>query len=292
MLKRIIALFLVCILAIPIFAVPASASTTTGPMLTGEHDLQIYLLLSDLWEYFTVINENHWMVKLRQMLEDVLDVFWSDTKYAISVLVAEYMPRIDNSLDAIYGKLDAFKTEVVANFTSTISKLTELNSLVTVVSSRVKDGFDNLNTWILDQTTALMQGFRELYLNIIDHKNVMVDWFTEVRDEIVDTRQSILNYLAELFSGEDAGDPDDFNSDVDQQETEFQEMVDTMETAPTVNVDDINSALGNLNPLKDSQTDAFYMAIISQMISLEFLAPIYFLLGLLCLLGYLLYGKR
>lgn len=148
------------------------------------------------------------------------------------------------------------------------------NGLLTKIWNSIKTGFTNVTSAI----SSLL--------------NESVGWFSDIYDNITITRETIVNFLAEMFSGEDAGDPDDFNSDVDQQETQFQEMVDTMETAPTVDVDEVGGMIGSIEDIQNSQTNSFYMGIISGLIELEIFQPIYLFTGLLCILGYLLYGKR
>lgn len=285
MLKRILALFLVCVLAIPIFAVPASAATTSGPMLTGAFDHEMAGYLYDLWKYFTVIDENHWLVKLRDMLEDAWKEFWGNTQLAINVLVADYMPIIEVSLDNIYAQIVATKDMLtgVFNYCGKMYKsLSSIDVNLEVISS-------NLETWFNNQTQAFMQGFSEVYDHFIDLKTRLGDWFTNVTSEIKTTRESILNYLSELFTGEDGPNPDGFNESMDGQETQFDEMVDIMETSPTIDLDQIEDVF------QDDYTDQMdtnYLSLLGQMMQMELvLTPL--LISILCaMLGYILYGKR
>lgn len=181
-----------------------------------------------------------------------------------------------------------------------LSVLTEFVCTVTVSNSRgvsVVDGVDSTNSllaniWngIKTHTAAMMQGFDEVFTNIFAFKDSVVQWFGNIQNEIIDTRQSILNFLAELFSGEDGPQAGDFNGDLDQQATEFQEMEDVMASAPTVNIDNVEDLLEEGN-LYVGNSSVVYTAAIANILNTDVLTPIFVFCGFMAMLGYLLYGK-
>lgn len=210
--------------------------------------------------------------------QDSTDVFF-DNSLKLSVDTSSGFISAYNLYITLYGVLIA-ESDGNAMFNLRVNNVAACpdlsapnphTSLLAKVWNSVKSGFHNV-------TSAISSLIQE-----------SVAWFSNIKDEIVITRQDLINFLAEMFSGEDGPSPDGFNESMDGQETQFNDMVDTMETAPTIDLDGIEDVFQG-DPTTDM--DGNYLSLLAQFMSLEVvLTPL--TIAILCsMLGYILYGKR
>lgn len=205
MTKRLLALFLVCILAIPILVVPASA---TG-YYTGEYDYSIYQYLVRLTDVFikgisdTLDSIDGWCDTLWQEIRN--QRIWQETT------LGSALDTINNNLIAINTNIDLW-----------ISAQTEEISSWLEAQYNLFDGF----------VTEVFFGFWEDWADTIaDFKSTVESWFISVLTEVNDFKNNALEYLRQLVNGspEREQDAEDFSDAVSTESTEFQENMDAIE---------------------------------------------------------------
>lgn len=117
MTKRILALVLVCILAIPIMAVPASASQVTGTQF-DQFALGLGNLLNEIEG-----NILYYLEELCYLIVDVIDAISIDIYNAIYELW-DYLVQIDSTLDYYMQRLWATLSSLAADIGSYIQSQT------------------------------------------------------------------------------------------------------------------------------------------------------------------------
>ena len=99
---------------------------------------------------------------------------------------------------------------------------------------------------------------------------------------------SCLNSFYQLLLG-DSSAADEFEDDLAPVETQVDEWLEGMETAPTINIEDIDS---EVDKITDFETDSNYMAVLSTIFLNEAFLTLFVWCVILAMLGFILYGKR
>lgn len=205
MTKRLLALFLVCILAIPILVVPASA---TG-YYTGEYDYSIYQYLVRLTDVFikgisdTLDSIDGWCDTLWQEIRN--QRIWQET-------------TLGSALDTINNNLISFNS----NVDLWIEAQTE------AISSWLEAHYNQFDAFVTEGFFAFWEDWSD---KIADFKLSVETWFSSVVSEVADFKSNALEYLRQLVNGspEREQDAEDFSDAVSTESTEFQENMDAIE---------------------------------------------------------------
>ena len=141
-------------------------------------------------------------------------------------------------------------------------------------------------------------GFWDDMILYISNFQTNVDtWISEqtqsITAKLTSGFNSVCHLLETLVYGTDGlPDANRFQDDVIAQETQIDDMISDMDTAPTVNVDDAVDQVGQITDIY-SYTDGTYYDLLSSMIventSLQTMITFSFLFATI---GFLLYGKK
>lgn len=264
MTKRVISLFLVCILAIPIFAVPVSASSSTT----------------------VTVDTDQW-----SDVKDLLDSL-NDLKtyylYYIKANVSEiqgYTYRILNSLPIqvtrIVDSLDSLDSSVSGYFTS--------------LGESLGNSIDDVATQLVFIYDLL---YDEIYQYLVDIYYDCEELVIAVRDSIqyavisIDNKiTSVVEKLDSLVSGGNSNisDSEDFKSDVNDADNELEEAGKVIDSAtlPTIS-EDFDSDISD-NIVKANR----YFTLIKNLFSgSSLLGTILLMSFTLSTVSYVFFGKR
>ena len=107
-------------------------------------------------------------------------------------------------------------------------------------------------------------------------------------NSLLDSYVAIANGFYSLIKG-DTTAADEFEDDLAPVETQVDEWLDGMETAPTINIEDIDS---EADKITDFETDSNYMAVLSTIFLNDAFLTLFVWCVILAMLGFILYGKR
>lgn len=196
MTKRLLALFLVCILAIPILVVPASA---TG-YYTGDYDYSIYQYLVRLTDVFV-----KGMSDTLDSIDGWCDTLWQEIRNQRvwqEVTLGSALDTINNNIIAFNSNVDLWieaQTELLVGWLEVID--TNITGFVEVFFVFWEDWTDK----------------------IADFKTTVELWFSEVWSTVNDFKNNALEYLRQLVNGspEQEQNANDFGEIADDQFDEF-----------------------------------------------------------------------
>ena len=277
MIKRNLFIFLVVLLLIPCLVVPASAASTYGP--SGVYDTYEEGIFDYISYYF-----GGWEFTFDGILdaigdmEDAFRTWWSDWDYFILELyskiedeidrVVEKLSSVDDYLHSIRDDIDTLAADIGA---LTIFK--EIRDKISGMNHNIRDA-------IVDQT-AYLGGY---YAALSEQISGYITTSKEAIVTAIDNLAQILNI------GADKGN--EFQDDVTVQESQAQDIIDVLETAPTFPPEEIDVMLSDSANLAVENIDYNYFAFFTGIFN-SILFPILFILPVMfAIFGFLLFGKR
>ena len=252
MTKRILALVLVCILAIPIFAVPASA---TG-YYTGEYDYGIYQYLIRLTDVFIKSIDN-----TLDSIDGWCDTLWQEIRNSSTWMQI----TLWSALDTINSNLIALDNNVTLWLEGILTSLIDLFDGI----------YQHLDGWV------------EVFFSWWDAFEI---WMTDLWTEINTFRLDAVYYLQSLLFGspEEEQASDQFEDQASTEVTEFEENMDILDewTKPDYESDFDPS----VDAITDGENIADYTDMLGAVIA-EF-TPVLFMSFAFSLIAFVVFGKR
>lgn len=227
MTKRIIALVLVCILAIPIMVVPASATT-----------------LEDIYN-----NQDYWFNQLGGWLGTMGSDFnyWFQTIRNEIVDVYNLMLEQHDSLGEWLGTLGA---DILDSLSYESTQISDLHTAL-------KDWFDYLYITMTTQYGYMIDAFQyefdQFRINLNNHMDYLNNrlntlfsalhdhitfWFGKLEAWFTNQTSSIVNAIDRLLNA-DSGAADDFQNQTSTDATEFDENMDIIQDVTRPTIEDI-----------------------------------------------------
>ena len=204
MTKRLLALLLMCILAIPILAVSASATTVVEDVYSEEIYNNILGISDDVYsieEYMRFIYNRYFELTLSGWTQNVNS--WYNT--VVERLNSIYLTL--NGIDAVIKEECGKIVLKIGDFITSVGN--HFDSLKSRISSEFEYLTDNLATWFDKQTSAIVSA-----IDSVIHGNA-----------------------------EKQPDVDDLGDEVDQQETQFQENMDVIQEATRPNYENLDLSI-------------------------------------------------
>lgn len=265
--KRIIALFLVCILAVPILAVPAYAAETDYEIDYSGQFVEIYNYFEKVVSKLTSINLNigylledfnAWRDDFRTYVGTTLYQYFQTLWQNIELyIVSHIVPELQHIKTAITDFKDEFlgHTQWLATFTNDV--------LPTYFSGLA----DKISGYITEQTTAISGFFTNLTSNLSG-------WFNQ------------------LINGPDHAEDtsDALGSMFEEQLGQYEENEQIIATAPTINPDDYDVIFDFGAEIPDGFTSD-YTGILSRMLEIEYIGYLIVTPIIFGFVGYVLHGK-
>lgn len=208
MTKRVIALFLVCILAIPILAVPVAATSTTVTVDSSQ------------WDFIKSIQST-----LYSLTYDYVKLINSGVS-GIYGLVTNIWHNLPGYFDDITDALDSLDTNVSSYTTKLWNKLVDIkydtHDIINLLKINISDlltSIDNTCGYIYE---TLVNNFLEIFQNI------------EIKIDSL------------ISGGDQKTDSDDFKTDVDNAKSDLDEAGEVIDSAtlPTIE-DDFDSDISD-----------------------------------------------
>lgn len=246
-LKRILALFLTLLLLVPCLTIPASA--TTQGVIDAIEDLQAGLGTSQR--------------DILDAINDMWDGLATDIWYVIDSIDDNFVDLLDTALPGISNDLDNIHSKLTS-----IDTYFFTNSVQTVYFPKKVTNTSGNSHWEYVGQGLYITGFERSLMVPVEQLGV---WFCDIANAIIgDTTKS-----------------DQFDDDKAPVETQVDEWVEELETAPTISLEGMDVVLGGELQLDESYT-GFLRAFLDNYII--FISVI--LSFILACVGYLLYGKR
>lgn len=162
---------------------------------------------------------------------------------------------------------------------------------VTVFLNRIwnslKSGFESLKTHLTTSFTDLKDHlsikFTDLTTNLSSWFTTNFTWLERIRD--------LLNTLAN-GRYDQWNDAHEFQDDVATQETQIDDMIDVIETSPTVPIGDVQSQMGQMGDVMRPADLQYYQILTVLIDDNQYIRDLIFAALVFATLGFLLYGKR
>lgn len=271
MTKRILSLILVCILAIPIMAMPAYAtgfddadSANLSSILTRVREISS-TLSSLYWE----VSENLYVLlyNWREQLQNQLATFESGMHQAFSALGSNINTYLEAQTESINAKLETVRATIV--------------EYIGYLSGNIKTYINGLS----DDIVGAVNGFAD---KATAHWTNLKNWIADLRFSIETKLDGVIQAI--LGTPGQLEDSENFEDDVQTETGEIQDMIDQMETVPMPDYE-ADGILANANGMWNEYGDANFLGLIQFLLVQEvFVLPIIF--GIVfAFVGYLLYGK-
>ena len=277
--KRYLILCVLLTLLLPCMVVPASASQWTsddveeiiGGVQTIGSDL--YSWFEQWYAYFleetepvnTQSGTDILVTPFRRDLIDVQMYVWS--------WISGVFDTISNRLSSIYSILNS-------NFPTLMEHIDLIRYYTYYYPNKLAHYFTYKEVEITRYTYEFKDGEMWVYF-----EPVLVTGLIADLDELF---EPIRSFFLALLQGDHAPS-NKFEDDMIPIETEVDEWIDSMETAPTINVDDIET---EVDKVTDFETDANYLSILSGIFLNEAFLMMFTWCVILAMLGFILYGKR
>lgn len=287
--KRYLILCVLLIFLIPCMVVPASASQWTSDDVE-EIIGGVQTIGSDLYSWF-----EQWYAYFLEETEPV------NTQSGTDILVTPFRrDLIDVQMYVwswISGTFDSMNTTLTSIKSGLVNIYNRINTYwpqwdtdmynFGVYLKSLKDNLDLLKNYfsVADET---VYEYSYGYSNgefVVNFEQVKVTSFVAGLKHLTDPIESA---LYALLRGSFAPS-NKFDDDMTPIETEVDEWIDSMETAPTINVEDIET---EVDKVTDFETDANYLSILSGIFLNEAFLMVFTWCVILAMLGFILYGKR
>lgn len=256
MTKRLIALFLVCILAIPIFVVPASA-TSTQEVTLSDADIGFF----DDW--YSYIDEGI----------GVCADYLSQLLYQVKSFVTVTVP-------AWTAKFNEFVTQ---EFEQGLHD--ELGEWLGTMGADMRDGLLVIGTACVDiyeyLVNVIFESIALIEETLIDFAQLVDEWFEGCYDYLG------LIYKSLNGTDEDKAAADDFQNQIATESTEMQEALDQIQQATIPDYEGIDTDFENYTA--DSNR---YSAIIKAVFASSSIKSVFVLAFTFAMLTYIFFGKR
>lgn len=257
MTKRVIALFLVCILAIPILIVPVSATTSDlteyeSAALGWLADLY-YLIKNNVGAGITSVNGN-----LLTLIRNIQS-YYNGLKSALETL--------DTNVSGYFDTLDANLTSYFDNVVVNIGDVVDgLNDIYSLLVSDIYGKISEISTDVGHIYETLVNSFLEIFQNI-EYK------------------------IDSLISGgsQNQTDSEDFKTDVDDADTKLDEAGDIIDSATLPTIDeDFDNNVGTI-----ITNGSKYLAILKGLFRADmFVGQVLLMSFMLSTVSYVFFGKR
>lgn len=277
--KRYLILCVLLIFLIPCMVVPASASQWTSDDVE-EIIGGVQTIGSDLYSWF-----EQWYAYFLEETEPV------NTQSGTDILVTPFRRDlidvqmyvwswISGTFDSINNKVSSIYSAINTNFSDLKTYLEWYKSNLPYYPSKIAYYLSYKTEEILRYTYEFKDGEMWVYFD-----PVMVTPLVADLDELF---EPIRSFFVTLLIGNNVPS-NKFDDDMIPIETEVDDWIDSMETAPTINVDDIET---EVDKVTDFETDANYLSILSDIFLNEAFLMLFTWCVILAMLGFILYGKR
>lgn len=142
-------------------------------------------------------------------------------------------------------------------------------------------------TSIVGSVTTLKNTFTQY---IEEQWNKFGNWFT-TQFEKLDDISVLLNTLV-LGRSDQWNNADNFEDDVATQETQIDDMIDVIETAPTVPLGDVQSQVGQMSDVLRDADYKYYEILAASINGNQQISSVLFASFIFATIGFLLFGKR
>lgn len=277
MTKRILALFLVCILAIPILVVPASAATTQD-VVDAIYDVGDWIDdgLTSLW---SAVNK----------LGDYLD------EIDVTVLnIEEYLEKWNTEIfDSFWFRLETFFEAFWYGWQGDTFSITGIIPTINAGYSTITGQLGLIYTWCGNFADSVTIWLNDIYDN-------MDYWWSEVGENISywvertsrgveDVGQTIANYFEKLLNGDPDYNPQRPDEEIRDDKDNVDDAQDILDSVTYPDYNDIDIDLDSQLPgtSQGYLTDFFGAFFASQYIYIVF-----FLAFSFALVSFVIFGKR
>lgn len=157
-----------------------------------------------------------------------------------------------------------------------------------VIEAVIHDVFDDVLSTISSRVLYIANNLSSMKTTLETFYNT---WYTIQQKYIMVMSRNIekiRDNIATLLAG-DSTKSDAFDEDLATRETEFDEMLDVMETSPTINIDDIDTEVDKVTSF---ETEANYISVLSSIFLNDAFLLMFTWCIILAMLGFILYGKR
>lgn len=260
MTKRLLALFLVCILAIPILAVPASA-TSNG--VTGTQFDQFTLGLGNL---------------LNSIEENILDAI--DTAIGNTYTINENLRLWFEGQGGYLYKIYLRAVDTVAYLDSIDENVLESSIFLNNIQILFERFTGNLQTWITTQTTEITTTF--------------TDVVTALQKRLDSWLGQIVGYLDEIRFGNqnNQSDVDNLGDEIEQQETQFQENMEVVTDVTKPTYENIDVSPDGVMPGGFNDETSDYFLWLNILATDTVIYNIFFMAMMMSLVSFVVFGKR
>lgn len=273
------------VLAIPCLVLPASAVSTYGP--SGVYDSYEEGIFDYISYYFGSWNLTFdGIVDAVESMEDSFQRWWSEWDYFILELysemedqfdrVVEKLTSVDDYLHAIRDDIDTMVAGI-----GDLKIFADIKSAINEVRDKVSGMNHNIHDAIVDQTAYLGGYYAALSEQISGY-------ITTQKEAIV----TAIDNLSKLLTGsaEDQDKADQFQDEVIQDETKFDEIIDDIATAPTINQDEITGSFDFVS--EQISASGQYLDALSVILNTTLVWAIITFSIIFSIFGYVLFGKR
>lgn len=277
MTKRILSLFLVCILAIPIVAVPVSASSYDD----GTWDEVDYL--RGIFQRIVTIGE---------MLRETFDK-WLDWMPAIRDQLALWESGMHSAFSALGTNISSYLTDLgdhigdalAAHGNAVVAAVNEVRDKCITIANVIGTNFTNFAQNLLQ----MWQGFHDdMKTKWNSYQTAIETRLQNLHDEVYKQFVSIRDKLSELINGNAIGqeNANQFQEDSQNQQDEIGEMVDILDE-PIIDEGEFDDFMEEWwGTRMDASYSSFFSAIANELVLLTPLLAS----SVFAVIGFLLFG--
>lgn len=260
--RRYLVLLLVLILLIPCMAVPASASTYAD-VVKELKNLQAGLGDSQRFILDAIERIEEALYDLYSLCDTGINsaLQWFTDEFAI--LLGDWFPSVKTNLNNIYNRVNY----IYSYFFVSNAKMTEYQLKL-----------QSNGKWTIVNVPGIIN---------VSCTGMQAD-LSYIHFQIIQGLANILNEFYSLFKG-DVTASDDFEEGKEPLETQVDEWLEELETAPTISLDDIEA---EFDKVTDFQPDTNYTAVLASIFLNEAFATMFVWCIILAMAGFILYGKR
>lgn len=147
----------------------------------------------------------------------------------------------------------------------------------------VTSGFSDVVNWFTTVNTNIVDWFTTVNSNL-------GSWFDTQFTHLTDIRAKLTTLV--LGTSDGFNDADEFNDNIATQETQIDDMINDIATAPTVSYGDVDTSLGKVNDLLRPADYSYYTMLSAMIFDNQMIRELIFASVIFGLLGFLLFGKK
>lgn len=290
MTKRLLSLFLVCILAIPIFVVSMATPAYAYSTLYEEHMIEnVQNIYTIIQQWYIQLLRGGWYTAVSDWLDDidlyVVSIYdrlveWTEETFATKLYIV---------LDMFFsGNENLEQPGLIPTLINQFNGLsTAFNVYISNLETTMVSWFDMACNWLSQIDANIISFWEDIVSNVQSFQTSMETWWTTLDTKM----KTVLSNLSSIAKGDNTSlkEFDSNETMIDNEKTEYAENMGIVQEATRPEYEDVDT---DLNAQLPGTSQGYATDFFAAFFASQYIYIVFFLAFSFALISFVIFGKR